>query len=144
MLIRISDDALARATGADALAAAFEAKGHEVHRVSSWGMHWLEPLVDVDGQGFGPATLADVDAILGGSSTKAIGAIAEHPFIKGQQRLTFARAGKTRPTSLDDYAATGGWDEFTSRSPWPSGPWRHRSIWHRAPAASCLRREHGN
>ena len=72
-------------------------------------MHWLEPLVDVDGQGFGPATLADVDAILDGSSTKAIGAIAEHPFIKGQQRLTFARAGKTRPTSLDDYAATGGW-----------------------------------
>ena len=44
MLIRISDDALARALGADALAAAFAAKGHEVHRVSSWGMHWLEPL----------------------------------------------------------------------------------------------------
>ena len=26
-----------------------------------------------------------------------------------QQRLTFARAGKSRPLSLDDYAATGGW-----------------------------------
>ena len=109
MLIRISDDALARALGADALADAFAAMGHDVHRVSSWGMQWLEPLVDIDGKGFGPATLADVDAILDGSSAKAIGVIADHPFIKGQQRLTFSRAGKTRPTSLEDYEATGGW-----------------------------------
>jgi len=42
-----------------------------------------------------------------------IGSIAEHPFIAGQQRLTFARAGKTRPLSLDDYAATGGWAGLT-------------------------------
>ena len=108
-LIRISDDALARAGGADGLAAAYGAKGHEVHRTSSWGMHWLEPLVEIDGKGFGPATLADVDAILNGSSDKAIGVIADHPFIASQQRLTFARAGKTRPLSLEDYAATGGW-----------------------------------
>ncbi len=112
-IIRISDDALARAAGADALAAAFEKKGCEVHRTSSWGMHWLEPLVEVDGpdglRGFGPATLDDVDAILDGSSDKAIGAIEEHPFIAGQTRLTFARAGRTRPLSLEDYEATGGW-----------------------------------
>ncbi len=38
-----------------------------------------------------------------------IGRIAEHPFIARQQRLTFARAGRTRPLSLEDYAATGGW-----------------------------------
>ena len=44
-LDRISDDALARALGADELAAAFASKGCEVHRVSSWGMHWLEPPV---------------------------------------------------------------------------------------------------
>jgi formate dehydrogenase iron-sulfur subunit len=30
-----------------------------------------------------------------------------------QQRLTFARAGKTRPLSLADYAATGGWTGLT-------------------------------
>lgn len=108
-LIRISDDAMARAAGADALAAAFAKKGHEVHRVSSWGMHWLEPLVDIDGNGFGPATLADVDSILDGSSDKAIGAIEAHPFIAGQTRLTFARAGKTRPLSLEDYEANDGW-----------------------------------
>jgi formate dehydrogenase iron-sulfur subunit len=107
--VRISDDALALACGADAVAKAFAAAGCEVVRVSSWGMHWLEPLVEVDGIGFGPATPGDVPAILGGQCPKAIGPIAAHPFIARQQRLTFARAGKTRPLSIEDYAATGGW-----------------------------------
>ena len=110
MIIRISDDALARALGADELATAFATKGHEVQRTSSWGMQWLEPLVEIDGQGWGAATLEDIDDILdGGASEIAIGAIEQHPFIARQQRLTFSRAGKTRPLSLEDYAATGGW-----------------------------------
>lgn len=108
-VVRISDDALALALGADAVAAAFTAAGCTVERTSSWGMQWLEPLVEIDGQGFGPACAEDVAAILAGTSPKAIGTIAEHPWIASQQRLTFARAGKTRPLSLDDYAATGGW-----------------------------------
>jgi hypothetical protein len=41
--------------------------------------------------------------------TRPSALIAEHPFITRQTRLTFARAGKTRPLSLEDYAATGGW-----------------------------------
>ena len=108
-IVRISEDALALACGADAVAHAFAQAGCEVERVSSWGMHWLEPLVEIDGTGFGPATPADVTAILAGTSDKAVGRIAKHPFIARQQRLTFARAGKTRPLSPDDYAATGGW-----------------------------------
>ncbi len=111
--VRISDDAVALACGADELAAAFTAAGASVERVSSWGMHWLEPLVEIDGVGFGPASAADVEAILAGSSTKCIGKISAHPFIARQQRLTFARAGKTRPLSLEDYAATGGWAGLT-------------------------------
>jgi len=111
--VRISDDALAIACGADAVARAFEQAGHTVERVSSWGMHWLEPLVEIDGMGFGPATPADVPAILDGSSPLAIGSIENHPWIASQQRLTFARAGKTRPTSLEDYEATGGWKGLT-------------------------------
>ncbi|MFO1239362.1 MAG: NADH-ubiquinone oxidoreductase-F iron-sulfur binding region domain-containing protein [Sphingomonadaceae bacterium] len=107
--VRISDDAIARACGADALAAAFEAAGCTVDRVSSYGMHWLEPLVDIDGIGFGPACADDVADILAGSSPKSIGRIADHPFLARQTRLTFARAGRTRPLSLEDYAATGGW-----------------------------------
>ena len=54
-VVRISDDAAALACGADRVAAAFAAAGCTVERVSSWGMHWLEPLVEIDGQGFGPA-----------------------------------------------------------------------------------------
>lgn len=107
--VRISDDALALACGADAVAAAFEQAGCLVERVSSWGMHWLEPLVEIDGMGFGPAAEGDVAAILDGNSAKALGRIADHPFIAAQQRLTFARAGRTRALSLEDYAATGGW-----------------------------------
>jgi formate dehydrogenase iron-sulfur subunit len=106
---RISDDAQALACGADAVAAAFEEVGCTVERVSSWGMHWLEPLIEIDGNGFGPASPEDVASILNGTSTLAIGSVAEHPFIARQQRLTFARGGKTRPLSLEDYAATGGW-----------------------------------
>jgi formate dehydrogenase iron-sulfur subunit len=113
VVVRISDDALAIACGADAVAAAFAAAGCTVERVSSWGMHWLEPLAEIDGQGFGPLTPADVEGVLAGTSPKAIGAIADHPFIARQQRLTFARAGRTRPLSLDDYAATGGWQGLT-------------------------------
>ncbi len=110
MQIRISDDALAIACGANVLARAFAERGHEVVRTSSWGMHWLEPLVEIDGIGYGPVEAAHVDAILGGmADALCIGRIADHPFIASQTRLTFARAGMTRPTSLDDYAATGGW-----------------------------------
>lgn len=110
MKVRISDDALALACGADAVAATFEKAGAEVERTSSWGMHWLEPLVEIDGIGYGPVGVADVQPILDGvADTLSIGVIAEHPFIARQQRLTFARAGKTRALSLDDYAATGGW-----------------------------------
>jgi formate dehydrogenase iron-sulfur subunit len=107
--VRISDDSLALALGADEVAQAFVAAGAVVERVSSWGMHWLEPLVEVDGVGYGPACADDVGAILDGVSALSIGVIAEHPFIKPQQRLTFARAGRTRPLDMGDYEATGGW-----------------------------------
>jgi formate dehydrogenase iron-sulfur subunit len=108
MKVRISDDAIALACGADAVAMAFEAAGVAVERVSSWGMHWLEPLVDIDGVGYGPVTPDQVAGILD-STAKSIGRIEDHPFIAKQTRLTFARAGKTRPTSLDDYYAADGW-----------------------------------
>jgi formate dehydrogenase iron-sulfur subunit len=108
MKVRISDDALALACGADDVAAAFQAAGCDVERVSSWGMHWLEPLAEIDGIGFGPLVPRDVADVLAGTSTKSIGTVADHPFIKGQQRLTFERAGKTRPLSLDDYGPWAG------------------------------------
>lgn len=108
-VVRISDDSVAVACGADAVADAFARAGRTVERVSGWGMHWLEPLAEIEGQGFGPLAPEDVAAVLDGTSAKAIGEIARHPFIARQHRFTFARAGRTRPLSLDDYTATGGW-----------------------------------
>ena len=108
MKIRISDDALAIACGADAVAQAFIHAGAEIERVSSWGMHWLEPLVDVEGVGYANVTPDQVGTILAGAA-ESIGPIAQHPFLTRQSRLTFARAGKTRPISLDDYYASEGW-----------------------------------
>ena len=108
--VRISDDALAIACGADEVAAAFEQAGHVVERVSSWGMQWLEPLVEIDGIGFGPVAVGDVERVLNNQADALrLGEVAALPFIAKQQRLTFARAGKTRPLSLDDYEATEGW-----------------------------------
>ena len=114
MKLHLSDDALAVACGADRIAARLEALGHDVVRTSSWGAHWLEPLVEVEEAGerigYGPLTLADVDALLAGTlDEKRVGKVADLPFIARQTRLTFARAGQTRPLSLDDYRATGGW-----------------------------------
>ena len=110
MIVRISDDSAAIACGADRIAARFAELGHQVERTSSYGMHWLEPLIEVDGMGYGPATLADVEAIAAGTAEHIrIGRIEDHPFLASQTRLTFSRAGKTRPLSLEDYAATGGW-----------------------------------
>lgn len=108
MKVRISDDAVALACGAEAVAGMFSRHGIEVERVSSWGMHWLEPLIEVDGVGYGPVSACEVASIIDGTA-ESIGMIADHPFITRQQRLTFARAGKTRPLNLDDYATTGGW-----------------------------------
>lgn len=108
MIVRISDDAVAIACGADAVAAAFLAAGVAVERVSSWGMQWLEPLVDIDGVGYGPVSVDQVPDIINGKAP-SLGRIEDHPFIAKQSRLTFARAGKTRPLSLDDYYASQGW-----------------------------------
>lgn len=108
MIVRISDDAVALACGADAVAEAFVASGVTVERVSSWGMHWLEPLVEVDGVGYANVEISDVASIMNGAAPD-IADIARHPFIARQTRLTFMRAGKTKPLSLEDYTATGGW-----------------------------------
>lgn len=73
-------------------------------------MHWLEPLVEITGIGWGPVTVERVAEIIEGKADDlCIGPIAAHPWIASQQRLTFARAGRTGPLSLEDYSATGGW-----------------------------------
>lgn len=119
-------DSVARAVGADdlALALAREADRRslplEIKRTSSRGLYWLEPLVELESAegrlGFGPVTADDVpallDALQGDASAHplALGPVEEIPYLKSQQRLLFARAGITRPLSLDDYRAHGGFE----------------------------------
>jgi formate dehydrogenase iron-sulfur subunit len=122
-------DSLARAVGADEVAVALAAQAQErnlpldLQRTSSRGLYWLEPLLEVDSPqgriGFGPLTAADVpsvlDALQGEPSAHplALGLVEELPYLKTQQRLLFARAGITRPLSLEDYRAHGGFEGLT-------------------------------
>ena len=118
MKVYVPRDAAAKALGADAVADAVlreaKARGLEVTLVRNGtrGMVWLEPLVEVETAqgrvGYGPVSVADVAAVLDGSSGKALGPVEELPFFKGQTRLTFARVGLIDPLSLADYVAHGG------------------------------------
>ncbi len=120
MKIYVPLDSAAVALGADALVTAITSEAArrgvavEVVRNGSRGMIWLEPLVEVASAagrlGFGPMTLADVPGLFGDLTThpKAIGLVEDHPWMRGQTRLTFARVGVVDPLSLDDYRAHGG------------------------------------
>ena len=118
MRIYIPRDAAARALGADDVARAMQAElaarglDAEIIRNGSRGMVWLEPLVEIETAAgrtaFGPATPADVAAILEGTSTLALGPVEAIPFFARQTRLTFARVGLIDPLDLDAYIAHGG------------------------------------
>ena len=118
-------DSAALAAGADEVVdaihkeAAARGVAIDVQRNSSRGMFWLEPLVEVlTPQGrmaYGPVAFEDVpslfdaDFLTGGKHALGLGLTDAIPYLAKQQRLTFARMGLTRPLSLDDYAAHGGW-----------------------------------
>ncbi|MBD9518192.1 formate dehydrogenase beta subunit [Pseudomonas sp. PDM22] len=120
----VSCDSVARAVGADEVTDALVAEAErrqlplDIQRTSSRGLYWLEPLLELDSDvgrlGFGPLTVDDVPALLDAlsgdpaSHPLALGLVEQLPYLKSQQRLLFARAGITRPLSLDDYRAHGG------------------------------------
>ena len=118
--IYVPRDAAARALGADRVAAEIAriaaARGDDVTivRNGSRGMIWLEPLVEMEGDGrrlgFGPMSVADVPALLDDPRThpKALGPVEEIPFLAHQTRLTFQRVGVIDPLDLDEYEAHGG------------------------------------
>ncbi|KNY13903.1 formate dehydrogenase [Shinella sp. SUS2] len=122
--IYVPRDAAALALGADRVAQAFsrEAEARKLDitivRNGSRGMHWLEPLVEVEtAEGriaYGPVKPADVPSLLdaglldGKAHPLCLGGTEEIPFLKNQTRLTFARCGVIDPVSLEDYRAHGG------------------------------------
>ncbi len=88
-------------------------------RNGSRGLFWLEPLVEVvtaEGRvAYGPVEPEQVAELVEAGLFDGqpghplyLGSIAEHPYLKRQQRLTFSRIGITDPLCLDDYIAHGG------------------------------------
>ena len=109
-LVRISSDALARACGADELAEAFARADADVERVSSWGMHWLEPLVEIDGQGFGPVTVEDVPPILAGKQRQGHRAYRGPPVHRPAAAADLCpRGAELGRRALMTIADSGGW-----------------------------------
>jgi formate dehydrogenase iron-sulfur subunit len=120
----IPRDSSALALGADALAdaiaqeAARRGLSIDIVRNGSRGLLWLEPLVEVltsDGRvGYGNVEASDVASLFdagwltGGAHARSVGLVDEIPYLKKQQRLTFARLGLTDPLSIDDYVANEG------------------------------------
>ncbi|MDH4567343.1 formate dehydrogenase [Pseudomonas sp. BN414] len=129
LTLYVSCDSVARAVGADDVATALAREAEQrkllldIRRTSSRGLYWLEPLVELDTAegrlGFGPVAAEDVPSLLealqgeASGHPLALGPVEELPYLKSQQRLLFARAGITRPLSLDDYRANGGFEGLT-------------------------------
>jgi formate dehydrogenase iron-sulfur subunit len=124
--IYVPRDSSALAVGADDVAKAIAAEAAtkkisiQIIRNSSRGMAWLEPFVEVETQqgrvGYGPIEASDVKRLFaarfyeGQKHQLCQGLVEEIPYLKNQERLTFARAGITDPVSNVDYVAHGGFE----------------------------------
>ncbi len=123
--VYVPRDAAARSVGADEIASALmreaAARGIELELVrnGSWGLFWLEPLIEavVDGTriAYGPIEPADVRGLFeagflrGGAHPRRLGPTQDIAYLKAQERLTFARVGLVDPLSLADYRAHEGY-----------------------------------
>ena len=122
--IYVPRDSAALAAGADRVArriadeAAQRGVAITLVRNGSRGLFWLEPLVEVGTpQGriaYGPVAVGDVASLFdaafhtGGEHALRLGLTEDIPYLKKQERLTFARMGVTDPLSLSDYTAHEG------------------------------------
>jgi formate dehydrogenase iron-sulfur subunit len=124
--IYVPRDSSAKAVGADEVASAIVAEAAaqkisiQIIRNSTRGMAWLETFVEVETpqgrMGYGPIELGDVKRLFaakfyeGGKHQLGHGLVDELPYLKNQERLTFARAGITDPVSISDYILHGGFE----------------------------------
>lgn len=123
--IYVPGDSAALSLGADKVAEAIQAEAQRRNidirlvRNGSRGLFWLEPLVEVATDagrvGYGPVGTEDVPALFdaafhqAGSHPLQLGLVEEIPYLKKQERLTFARIGVTDPLSIDDYLEHEGY-----------------------------------
>jgi formate dehydrogenase iron-sulfur subunit len=126
--IFIPNDTSACSVGADAVAvavqAAIERTGIDARivRNGSRGAYALEPLLEIDGDGgrigyarVTPARAAEIFArgLPDRAAPECVGAVDALPFLAGQHRLTFARAGVVDPLDLDAFRAMRGFEGLT-------------------------------
>jgi formate dehydrogenase iron-sulfur subunit len=123
--VYVPGDAAALSVGAESVAKAIAQHATSLRRDvaivrnGSRGMFWLEPLVEVETPrgrvAYGPVSVESVPALFesgfleGKSHGLCLGPTEEIPFLKNQERLTFARCGITDPLSLSDYISHGGY-----------------------------------
>jgi len=123
--IYVPCDSSAISLGADRIASTIieEAKKRSISiqliRNGSRGLFWLEPLVEIDTPSgriaYGPVKRSDITSLFdanfleGGAHDLFLGLTEELSYLKKQQRLTFARIGKTDPISLEDYIKNDGY-----------------------------------
>jgi formate dehydrogenase iron-sulfur subunit len=128
--IYVPIDAAACGVGANETASAIAAESRrrgveiELVRNGSRGLLWLEPLVEVltaNGRtAYGPvnakdvASLFDADFTQGKSHALALGPTEDIPYLKNQERLTFARVGIIDPRSIDEYIEHDGYRGLTA------------------------------
>lgn len=107
---------------AQQLAAQAQERGLDVQivRNGSRGLLWLEPMVEVqtaEGRvAYGPVQTEDLPGLFdagflqGGAHKLCHGLTDAIPYLKNQERLTFARVGIIDPVSVADYQACGGFE----------------------------------
>ncbi len=108
-----------RVAAALALAALNYSGDVDIVRNGSRGLFWLEPMIEVETEqgrvAYGPVTSKDIDELVAAglftgkqSHPLSLGDPEEIPYLKKQQRLSFARVGVTDPVSISDYQQHGG------------------------------------
>jgi formate dehydrogenase iron-sulfur subunit len=123
--VYIPGDSVAVACGADDLVSAIETLAARkkvavtIVRNGSRGLHWLEPLLEVETSkgriAYGPVEESDVESVFeaivtdDGEHKLCRGVTTDIPWLKNQTRLTFARCGIIDPRSLEDYKAHDGY-----------------------------------
>jgi formate dehydrogenase iron-sulfur subunit len=126
IVVWVPKDSAAVSIGANDVAQAIENESKKrgldivVKRNGSRGMFFLEPLVEVETDkgrvAYGPVDVSDVASLFegafekGGAHRLSLGVTEDIPYLKNQERLTFARAGLADPLDLDAYISNGGFE----------------------------------
>ena len=119
--VYVPKDAAALSVGAEDVADEIKKLGGdkvEIIRNGSRGMLWLEPLVEVETDNgrmaYGPVSTDDVASLFEANFLKGQdhnlghGLTEDIPYLKNQERLSFARVGVIDPLDLNSYEANGG------------------------------------